>query len=65
MKPIEQKIRRAVETNKLSLIKLGERRWFNYFIRVTELVWVRNLRDGYQVEVYDKEYSVHLATIII
>jgi len=62
---IEDKIKQAIKTNKLSVNILGERQWYNYFIRVSELVWARNLRDGYQIEVYDEEYGNHLTTIII
>ena len=62
---IEDKIKKAIESNKLSLNILGERQWYNYFIRVSELVWSRNLVDGYQIEVYDEEYGNHLATIFV
>jgi hypothetical protein len=65
MKMIEEKIKRAIETNKLNLKILGERYWYNYFIRTTELVWSRNLHDGYKIEVYIEKYSEHLATITI
>lgn len=40
---IENKILKAVETNKLNLKILGERKWYNYFISVNKLVWSRNL----------------------
>lgn len=62
---IEQKIKRAIDTNKLKPEILGERNWYNYFIRVTELVWSRNFHDGYKVEVYDERYGNHLATVVI
>ncbi len=65
MNPIEIKIRKALETNKLNPEILGERRWYKYFIRVTELVWERNLHDGYKIEVYSEKYVNHLATVII
>ncbi|MCL2844638.1 MAG: hypothetical protein FWE23_04205 [Chitinivibrionia bacterium] len=64
-KIIEEKIKRAVETNKLSLKILGERFWYRYFIRVTELIWARNFYDGYQIEVYSDKYGEHLSTITI
>ncbi|MDR3273310.1 MAG: hypothetical protein LBT29_07505 [Flavobacteriaceae bacterium] len=62
---IEEKIKKAVESNKLNLQKLGERKWYNYFIRVTELVWARNLWDGYEIEVYNEKYGDHLTTVKI
>ena len=62
---IEEKIKRAIKTNKLNLKILGERYWYGYFIDVTELVWARNLHDGYQIEVYTKKHGSHLTTILI
>lgn len=63
---IEVKILKAIESNKLNLSILGERNWYNYFIRVTELVWGRNNHDGYQIEVYsDNEKTEHLGTVRI
>ncbi len=44
---IETKILKAIETNKLNPEILGERNWYNYFIRITELSWNRNFHDGY------------------
>lgn len=63
---IEAKILKAVETNKLNPSILGERNWYNYFISVSELVWLRNLKDGYEIHVYNNSSkSEHLVTIII
>jgi len=62
---IEAKITKAVFNNKLSLEKVGERNWFNYFIRVTPLSWAANLQDGYKIEVYQKRCGEHLATIVV
>jgi len=62
---LEIKVKRAIENNKLSLNKLGERNWYKYFIRITELVWARNFHDGYQIEVYTEKYGEHLVTIEI
>lgn len=53
---IQTKILKAIETNKLKPEILGERKWYNYFICITELVWSRNMHDGYQIEVYT-DYS--------
>jgi len=65
MNKIETKILKAVETNKLNLEIIGERNWYNYFIRVTQLVWSRNFHDGYLIEVYDERYGNHLASITL
>ena len=65
METIEEKIKRAVETNKLNPEILGERCWYGYFIRTIELVWARNFHDGYQIEVYTEKYGDHLATVTI
>jgi len=65
MTKIEEKILKAVKTNKLNLEIIGERNWYNYFIRVTQLVWSRNLYDGYLIEVYDEKYGNHLASVTI
>jgi len=62
---IETKIKKAIGNNKLNPEILGERKWYNYFIRSTQLIWARNNHDGYQIEVYTKKYGTHLSTIII
>lgn len=59
----ENKIIKAIISNKLNLEILGERQWYNYFIRVTELVWDRNLNEGYKIEVYREKYGEHIATV--
>ena len=59
MSRIEDKILKAIKTNKLNPSILGERKWYNYFIRVTEQVWARNFHDGYLIEVYDEKYGNH------
>ena len=64
MNKTEPKILEAIQKNRLNIQKLGERNWYNYFIRITELVWSRNLYDGYLIEVYNKQKD-HLATIKI
>lgn len=66
MNKIESKVLKAVKTNKLNPEILGERNWYDYFIRVTELVWSRNNHDGYQIEVYsDNSKREYLTTIKI
>mgnify|MGYP000523465078 FL=1 len=63
---VENKILKALKTNKLNPEILGERIWFNYFIRVTELVWARNNYDGYQIDVFtDNSKREHLVTVKI
>ena len=63
---VENKILKALKTNKLNPEILGERIWFNYFIRVTELVWARNNYDGYQIDVFtDNSNREHLVTVKI
>ncbi len=63
---LEDKILKAINTNKLNPEILGERNWYNYFIRVNELVWTRNNYDGYLIEVYtDNSKRDHLATVKI
>ena len=60
---IENKVIRAINTNKLNPTKLGERKWYNYFISVDELIWARNFVDGYLIDIYSDEYKTeHLAT---
>lgn len=63
--PIEDKITKAISNNRLNLEKVGERNWFNYFIRVTPLNWAMNLNDGYKIEVYQKQYGEHLCTVVV
>lgn len=65
MNKLQSKIKQAIETNKLNPEILGERKWYNYFIRITELVWARNFHDGYLIEVYDEQYGNHLTSITI
>lgn len=61
---LETKILKAIKSNKLNPEILGERNWYNYFIRVTELVWARNNYDGYQIDIYtDDSKREHLVTI--
>lgn len=64
MNRTETKILEAIQNNRLNPSKLGERNWYNYFIRITELVWSKNLYDGYLIEVYSKDEN-HLCTIKI
>ena len=63
---VENKILKALKTNKLNPEILGERNWYNYFIRVTELVWTRNNYEGYQIDIYtDNSKTEHLITVKI
>jgi hypothetical protein len=66
MTKIEAKIKRAIESNKLNPEILGERNWYNYFIKVSELIWLRNNYDGYLIEIYSDYTKIeHLATVKI
>lgn len=65
MSSLESKILKAIETNKLNPEILGERNWYNYFIRISELIWRSNNYDGYKIEVYNEKYGNHLITVII
>ena len=61
MNKLETKILKAIKTNKLNPEILGERKWYNYFISVNELVWTRNLWNGYSIDIYSNESkSEHL-----
>lgn len=63
MSKIQSKILKALKTNKFNPTKLGERKWYNYFISIDELVWARNFIDGYLIHIYSDEYKTeHLAT---
>lgn len=63
---IENKILNAVKNNKLNPNIFGERKWYNYFIQVNELVWSRNIRDDYQIHVYSDSFKKeHLTTVTI
>lgn len=63
MSKIQSKILKALKTNKFNPTKLGERKWYNYFISIDELVWARNFIDGYLIHFYSDEYKTeHLAT---
>lgn len=63
MNILQSKILQAIQTNKLNPTILGERKWYNYFIRINELVWARNFVDGYLIHVYNNgSKEAHLAT---
>ncbi|WP_029274226.1 hypothetical protein [Pedobacter borealis] len=63
MNKLEAKVLKAINTKKLNPEILGERKWYNYFIRVTELVWSRNFRDGYLREIYSEKSGNHLLSL--
>ncbi|KRT15103.1 hypothetical protein ASU31_15605 [Pedobacter ginsenosidimutans] len=63
MNKLEAKVLKAIDTKKLNPEILGERKWYNYFIRVTELVWSRNFRDGYLIEIYSEKSGNHLLSL--
>lgn len=61
---MKEKIVNAISNKKLNIDKEGEKYWYSYKLRITKLYWVRNLFDGYQIEVYDKYSDRHLETIL-
>ena len=66
MSKLQTKILTALKTNKLNPTKLGERKWYKYFISINELVWARNFVDGYSIDIYSDEYKTeHLATFTL
>ena len=63
MSKLQNKILNALQTNKFNPEKLGDRKWYNFFISVQELFWARNFIDGYLIHIYSDVYkSEHLAT---
>ena len=63
---LQTKILTALKTNKLNPTKLGERKWYKYFISINELVWARNFVDCYLIHIYSDDYKTkHLATFIL
>ncbi|AMO20607.1 hypothetical protein B0A78_01820 [Flavobacterium columnare NBRC 100251 = ATCC 23463] len=66
MNALDKKVYKTIVTNKLNPKIIGERNWYIYFIRVTELIWIRNNYDGYLIEIYsDCSKTKHLTTIKI
>ena len=61
---LEEKIKKAINNNRLKLIT-GERNWYNYFLSIQELVWIKNNHDGYIIDIYNKEQDCHLLRIKI
>lgn len=63
MSKLQSKILNVLKTKNFNPTKTGERKWYNFFISVDELVWARNFIDGYLIHIYSDEYkSEHLAT---
>ena len=60
---VSNKINRAILNKRLNIDQEGEKYWYNYKLRITNLYWARNLYDGYKIEVYDKKSETHLDTI--
>ncbi|MBU8901499.1 MAG: hypothetical protein KOO69_02040 [Victivallales bacterium] len=59
---IEDKIRVAIGNKQLKLVA-DRRKWRKYYISIVELVWARNLWDGYEINIYTEEYGRHLGTV--
>ncbi len=60
---LPQKILSAIDLGRLKLTP-WKRSWYSYVLDIQELVWSRNLVDGYDIHVYDSDMS-HLATVHI
>ncbi|CAM1333708.1 hypothetical protein [Tenacibaculum aestuariivivum] len=60
---IQEKILSAINTGNLSIKNEGEKKWYNYKLRITKLFWNRNLFDGHLIEIYDFKTNIHLSTI--
>ena len=63
MQNIKVKFLNAIENWRLKL-QGWKRNWYNYVVDIQELVWARNLRDWYNIFVYDKN-MIQLAEINI
>ena len=61
---IKEKRIKAIDNNRLKLIE-GEQNWYNYVLSITELIWARNLYDGYQIHIYTKNKEEYLATFYV
>ena len=67
-KSLEEKMKYAVENQKLNYEKYFGRgcKWYHYYLEIWELVWARNLRDGYKIHVYDsEERREHYGTFLV
>ena len=67
-KTLEQKLKYAIDNDKFNFEKFfgNGHKWYNYYIVVVELVWARNLCDGYEIYVYDNEYKDnHIVTFTL
>jgi hypothetical protein len=55
---LANKILRALETNKFNPDRyLGNGgSWYGFYLITNELIWARNLCDGYEIEIYTKKY---------
>ena len=48
---LKEVILKAIENKKLA-IKEGERKWKNVILSTTNLIWARNMSDGYDMDIY-------------
>jgi hypothetical protein len=65
---LDEKLKKAIENDNFNFEKyLGEgKKWYQYYLIVSELVWARNFHDGYIIEVYDDlENKNHFGTFLI
>lgn len=62
-KPLSQKILAAIENDRLKL-EPWKKSWYSYILDIYELVWSRNLVDGYDIHVCDTDMS-YITTVRI
>lgn len=53
MQKLQEKFIKAIDNGRIKL-EPWKRDWYNYIIDIQELVWWRNLIDGYNIYIYDK-----------
>lgn len=60
-KDIPQKILSAIDSGRLKL-EPWKKSWYSYMLDIQELVWSRNLIDGFDIYVYDRDWN-HIETV--
>ena len=62
---LEKYIFRAIELKTLNL-RVGKRTWRKFTVNIRELVWARNMRDGYMIDLFfvnKKNNEIFLETV--
>lgn len=52
---LKQKILNAIDNDRLKLIE-WKKNWYKYIVSIQKLVWTRNLRDGYNIDIFDSSW---------